>query len=68
MILGQDLFHSIRPLKYIQFDRKKTPSAVRLPLSWALSGPLSSNFKSILDMFHGYYSKRNRRKISWPIP
>ena len=42
MILGQDVFHSIRPLEYFDSDRKQTPVAVRLPLGWVLSGPLPS--------------------------
>ena len=40
MILGQDVFHRIRPLEYLDTDRKDTPTAVRLPLGWVLSGPL----------------------------
>ena len=42
MILGQDVFHSIRPLEYFESDQKNTPIAVRLPLGWVLSGPLPS--------------------------
>ena len=42
MILGQDVFHFIRPLKYFDSDRKNTPVAVRLSISWVLSGPLPS--------------------------
>ena len=42
MILGQDVFHAIRPLEYLETDRKDTPTAVRLPLGWVLSGPLLS--------------------------
>ena len=43
MILGQDVFHSIRPLEYFDSDRKDAPVAVRLPLGWVLSGPLPSS-------------------------
>ena len=43
MILGQDVFHSIRPLEYFDSDRKNAPVAVRLPLGWVLSGPLPSS-------------------------
>ena len=32
MILGQVVFHSIRPLEYFESDRRNTPVAVRLPL------------------------------------
>ena len=42
MILGQDLFHFIRPLECFDSDRKNTPVAVRLSLGWVLSGPLPS--------------------------
>ena len=43
MILGQDVFHSIRPLEYLDSDRKNAPVAVRLPLGWVVSGPLPSS-------------------------
>ena len=48
MILGQDLFNFIRPLEYLDADRKNTPVAVRLPLGWVLSGqlPMTSGFVS----------------------
>ena len=42
MILGQDVFHCIRPLEYFEAVRPNTPIAVRLPLGWVLSGPLPS--------------------------
>ena len=43
MILGEDVFHSIRPPEYFDSDRKNDPVAVRLPLGWVLSGPLPSS-------------------------
>ena len=43
MILGQDVFHSIRPLEYFDSDRKNVLVAVRLPLGWVLSRPLLSS-------------------------
>ena len=43
MILGQDVFHSIRPLEYFDSHSKNTPVAVRLPLGWVLSGQLPSS-------------------------
>ena len=56
MILGQDVFHAIRPLEYFETDQKDTPIAVRLPLGWVLSGPLPSTsglfsicFKSVTE-------------------
>ena len=42
MILGQYVFHSIRPLEYFESERKNSPIAVRIPLGWVLSGPLPS--------------------------
>ena len=42
MILGQDVFHCIRPMEYFEADRPNTPIAVRSPLGWVLSGPLPS--------------------------
>ena len=43
MILGQDMFHCLRPLEYFETHRKNTPIALRLPLGWALSGPSPSS-------------------------
>ena len=43
MILGQDVFHSIRPLEYFDCDRKNAPVVVRLSLGWILSGPFPSS-------------------------
>ena len=40
MILGQNVFHSIRPLEYFESDQKLSPIAVRTPLGWVLSRPL----------------------------
>ena len=40
MILGQDVFNSIRTLEYFKSDRKNIPIAVRMPLGWVLSGRL----------------------------
>ena len=40
MILGQDVYHAIRPLSYFAADVKSSPFAVRLPIGWVLSGPL----------------------------
>ena len=38
MILGQDVYHAIRPLEYFAADEKSSPFAVRLPIGWVLSG------------------------------
>ena len=43
MILGQDVYHAIRPLEYFSADEKRSPVAVRLPIVWVLSGPLPSS-------------------------
>ena len=43
MILGQDVYHAIRPLEYFAADKKCSPFAVRLPIGWVLSGPLPSS-------------------------
>ena len=43
MILGQDVYHAIRPLEYFSADEKCSPFAVRLPIGWVLSGPLPSS-------------------------
>ena len=42
MILGQDVFHAIKPLEYFQGRNQNTPVAVRMPIGWVLSGPLPS--------------------------
>ena len=42
MILGQDVFHAIKPLEYFQGRNRNTPVAVRMPIGWVLSGPLPS--------------------------
>ena len=42
IILGQDVFNFLRPLEYLDADRKNTLVAVLLPLGWVLSGPLPS--------------------------
>ena len=43
MIIGQDVYHAIRPLAFFAADEKCSPFAVRLPIGWVLSGPLSSS-------------------------
>ena len=42
MILGQDVFHAIKPLEYFQGRNQNTIVAVRMPIGWVLSGPLPS--------------------------
>ena len=43
MILGQDVYHAIRPLEYFAADEKCSPFAIRLPICWVQSGPLPSS-------------------------
>ena len=43
MILGQDVYHAIHPLDYFSAEEKRSPVAVRLPIGWVLSGPLTSS-------------------------
>ena len=43
MIVGQDVYHAIRPLAYFAADKKCSPFAVRLPIDWVLSGPIPSS-------------------------
>ena len=51
MILGQDVYHAIRPLEYFSADEKCSPFAVRLPIGWVLSGPLPSNSSLVSTCF-----------------
>ena len=51
MILGQDVYHAIRPLEYFSADEKYSPFAVRLPIGWVLSGPLPSSSSLVSTCF-----------------
>ena len=42
LILGQDVFHAIKPLEYVQGGNQNTPVAVRMFIGWVISGPLPS--------------------------
>ena len=48
MILGQNVYHAIRPIDYFESESKCSPVAIRLQIGKVLSGPLpsSSNFVS----------------------
>ena len=59
MILGQYVFHCIRPLEYFEADRPNTPIAVRLPLGWVLSGPLPSTTGLFSTCFKAVTSSEN---------
>ena len=43
MILGQDVYHAIRPLEYFSANKERSPVAIRLPMGWVLNGPLPSS-------------------------
>ena len=47
-ILGQEVYHAIRPIEYFESESKCSPVAIRQPIGWVLGGPLpsSSNFVS----------------------
>ena len=64
MILGQDVFHAIRPLEYFETDRKDTPIAVRLPLGWVLSGPLPSTSGLFSTCFKAVTRSEEDSKLS----
>ena len=49
MILGQDVYHAIRPIEYFESESKCAPVAVRLPIGWVLSGPLPSSSNFVLS-------------------
>ena len=68
MILGQDVFHCIRPMEYFKTDRTSAPIAVRLPLGWVLSGSLPSTSRQISTCFKAVTQKGHRFKVSRPNP
>ena len=43
VILGQDVYHDIRPIKCFAADKKCSPFDVRFSIDWVLSGTLSSS-------------------------
>ena len=51
MILGQDVYHAIRPIEYFETESKCAPVAVRLPIGWVLSGPLPSSSSFVSSCF-----------------
>ena len=59
LILGQDVYHAIRPLEYFSADEKRSPVAVRLPIGWVLSGPLPSSSCLISTSFKGNFEHDN---------
>ena len=57
MILGQDVYHAIRPLEYFAADEKCSHFPVRLPIGWALSDPLSSCSGLVLTCLDSTWSR-----------
>ena len=51
MILGQDVFHAIKPLEYFQGGNQNTSVAVRMLIGCILSGPLPSPFGVRVTIF-----------------
>ena len=51
MILGQDIYHAIRPLEFFSAGKNCSPFVVRLPIGWVLSGPLLSSARLISTCF-----------------
>ena len=64
MILGQEVFHSIRPLECFEPDRKHTPIAVRLPLGSVLSGPLASILGPLSTCFRAVTQSESDSKLA----
>ena len=59
MILGQDVYHAIRPLEYFVADEKCSPFAVRLSIGWVPSGPLPSSS----DLFSTCFKANKKHDI-----
>ena len=57
MILGQDVYHAIRPLGYFDAGEKSSPFAVGLPIGWVLSGPLPSSAALVSTCFKLIWSR-----------
>ena len=64
MILGQDVFHCIRPLEYFKTARENTPITVRLPLGWVFSGPLPSTLGLISSCFKAVTQRETDSKLA----
>ena len=64
MILGQDVFHYIRPLEYFEADSSNTPIAVRSPLGWVLSGPVPSTTGLFSTCFKPIASSENDSSLA----
>ena len=68
MMLGQDAYHAIRPIKYFETESKSSTVAVRLPLGWVLSGPLPSSSGLISTCFKAVAKQDSElasQKKSW---
>ena len=40
IILGQDYYHAVRPVKFLLGEDSNSRCSVRLPIGWVTSGPL----------------------------
>ena len=56
-IIGQDVYHAIRPLEYFAAIEKCSPFAVRLPRGWVLSGPLPSSSRLVSTCFKANFGQ-----------
>ena len=68
MILGQDVYHAVRPLEYFIAEEKCSPFDVRLPIGWVLGGPLPSCSSLISTCFKTnmeQYFELNSQLKSW---
>ena len=63
-MLGQDVFHCIRPLEFFETDRKNTPIDIRLPLGWLLSGPPPSTTGLISTCFMAVTQREMDSKLA----
>ena len=69
-IIGQNLYHAIRPIEYLLGDDSISPCAVRFPIGWVLSGPLPPSFKSNSSCFKcvvGYMSLADQIKTWYEL-
>ena len=64
MILGQDVFHLIRPLKYFESDPKKVPNVVRIQLRWVLSRSLLSTSGLVPTCFKAVTQSESDSKLA----
>ena len=64
LILGQDEFHSIRPLEHFESDRQNTPIDVRLPLACVLRGRLRATSGLVSTCFKAVTQSESDSKLA----